>query len=139
MAGDVGRVRSAVDRLARVGRDSPKLRIALARMLAREGSLSYAKLEYEIALDLHPTKAAWLGLANLHQRTEQWQEAALAYEEALKFDPELEQAWYNLGLVRMKLDQPELAREAFAHALELKPDRKINQVMLERAEATADD
>jgi tetratricopeptide (TPR) repeat protein len=138
-AGDLGRVRSAVDRLERVGRDSPKLRIALANMLAREGSLSYARLEYEAALDLYPTKAAWLGLARLHSRTEQWEEAAAAYEETLKFDPEMEQAWYNLGLARMKLDQPELARDAFARAFELRPDRKINQVMLERAEAASSD
>ena len=39
----------------------------------------------------------------------------------------------------MELDQPELARDAFARALELRPDRKINQVMLERAEAAARD
>ena len=50
-------------------------------------------------------------------------------------DPRQEQAYIRLGLALLQLDQPERARDSFARAAELKPERKINQEMRERAEA----
>ncbi len=132
---DLNRVRQAINRLERVGRDSPKLRVELARALSHEGATPYAKLEYQASIDLQPTAAAWLGLGMLEHGERNWDAAAEAYQECVTLDPRLETAWYNLGLSRMKLGQYEHARDAFARAVALNADRGVNQQMLDKAAA----
>ena len=56
----------------------------------------------------------------------------------MALDPRIETAWYNLGLTRMKLEQYERARDAFAKAVALYPARGINQQMLDKAVAAID-
>jgi tetratricopeptide (TPR) repeat protein len=132
---DLHRVRQAITRLERVGRNSTKLRVDLARALSRDGATAYAKLEYQVAIDLRPTAAAWLGLGMLEHGERNWEAAADAYQECVALDPRIETAWYNLGLTRMKLEQYEPARDAFAKAVALYPARGINQQMLDKAVA----
>ena len=64
----------------------------------------------------------------------EWGDVANAYEEALALDPDRDLVLHQLGLARLKLGQPERARDAFEKAIELNPDRGIHRVMLERAE-----
>jgi tetratricopeptide (TPR) repeat protein len=90
---------------------------------------------YEHSVELFETTAAWFAVGGLHAKQEQWAPAAAAYEKAAAIDPRQDQVYFQLGLARLQLDQPERARDPFARAAELKPERKINQEMLERAEA----
>ena len=49
-------------------------------------------------------------------------EAATEYQEAIRLDPRLEDAYRNLGFLRWTEHQLEPAREALRHAVELSPD-----------------
>ncbi len=133
-AGDVERVRTAVERLERLGRDSPDLRLALGKTLARRGDPNAALLEYRRAIDLYPNAAAWLAVGKLFAQQERWRQAADAYERAVALRPEGALGHYELGVARLALHRPAAARDAFARAAELDPGRKIHRVMLERAE-----
>ena len=133
---DFARVQKAVDRLSRTGRDSPKLHLQLGHAHARAGRDARALEHYERSIELYETAPAWFAVGTLRAKQEQWAPAAAAYEKAATIDSRQEQAHFQLGLARLQLDQPERARDAFARAAELKPERKINQEMLERAEAT---
>jgi len=53
---------------------------------------------------------------------EAWDEAVMELEQAVAKDPTLTGAYFYLGLARNKLDQPELAVEAYESAIELEPD-----------------
>ena len=134
-ANDFARVQKAMDRLSRAGRDSPKLHLLLGHAHARDGRDVRAMEEYERSVELYETAAAWLAVGMLHAKQEKWAPAAAAYENAVASDPRQEQAYFRLGLALLQLDQPERARDSFGRAAELKPERKINQEMRERAEA----
>jgi tetratricopeptide (TPR) repeat protein len=134
-ANDFARIEKAVNRLSRTGRDSPKLHLLIGHAHARAGRDARALAEYERSVALYETAAAWFAVGTLHANQLRWAPAATAYEKAAAVDPRQEQAHFQLGLARLQLDQPERARDAFARAAELKPERKINQEMMERAEA----
>ena len=68
-------------------------------------------------------------------RRQQWAPAAEAFEAGVALDPERGQAHYALGLALLELHQPERARNAFARAVDLNPERKIHRTMLEHSEA----
>lgn len=44
----------------------------------------------------------WLRLGNIYARTERPEAAIIAYREALQRDPELADAWYNMGIVQLQ-------------------------------------
>jgi tetratricopeptide (TPR) repeat protein len=132
--GELARAQLAAARLAWVGRDSADVRISLGRALRRNGDLAGALGEFGRSLELRPSAAAWTAIGDLHTGREEWELSASAYESALALDPELETVQYGLGLARLRLGQPRRARDAFARAVALNPERKINRVMLERAE-----
>jgi tetratricopeptide (TPR) repeat protein len=137
-SGDLARVESALERFTWVGRDSPRLRRALGRAFEERGNSQRAKIAYERALALYPSAPIWFSLAALDVKDENWAEAARAYEEGLKINPEREDVYFRLGLVLLELEQPERAREAFERAVALNPDREINRIMLERAADAAE-
>jgi cytochrome c-type biogenesis protein CcmH/NrfG len=118
------RVRTAMDRLSWVGRDSPKLHLTLAQILARGGNNLYATVEYEQSIAIYPSAEAWFGLGTLHMKLERWSRAAEAFEATVELDPEKEQAYYGLGITRMQLSQAALARDAFEASVELDPENE---------------
>lgn len=46
------------------------------------------------------------------------------FEEALKWNPQLAEAWLRIGETQLKLKDPKAARQAFAKYLEMEPDSK---------------
>ena len=63
-----------------------------------------------------------LFLANLYYETGQFEQAAVAYRDALKLNPGQLLALYNLGLALLKTNEFEPAGDVFRRALELRPD-----------------
>jgi tetratricopeptide (TPR) repeat protein len=51
-------------------------------------------------------------------------EASLNYRRAIQENPKLSEAYYELGLAELKLQDPRRAFEAFSHAVQLSPDRE---------------
>jgi tetratricopeptide (TPR) repeat protein len=132
-SGDASAARVSLDRLRRIGRDSAQARIALARTLERRGDRSGALREYQRSIDLWPTAAAWAAIATLLRSSDDWPGAARAFEQAAALAPDEDRLYYELGLARLRLGQPAAARDAFARAVELNPERGIHQTLLERA------
>jgi tetratricopeptide (TPR) repeat protein len=64
-------------------------------------------------------------------------EAAGEYQEAIRLDPSLEDAYRNLGFLRWTEHQLQPAREALRHAVELSPDDSFAHYYLGRVELDA--
>lgn len=60
-------------------------------------------------------------------------DAIRAYAEAVKADPDLSKAHYNMGLAYWRMGQPDQARECFRKALDSDPADTAASAMLTRA------
>jgi tetratricopeptide (TPR) repeat protein len=65
------------------------------------------------------------------------EEASVEYQEAIRLDPQLEDAYRNLGFLLWTEHQLGPAREALRHAIELSPDDSFAHYYLGRVELTA--
>jgi tetratricopeptide (TPR) repeat protein len=73
----------------------------------------------------NPLQAAKeLKIGNFYSKKKSWKAAGMRYEEAVKWDPNLAEAWLKLGDAREKLSDHKGAREAWAKYLEVAPDAK---------------
>jgi Tfp pilus assembly protein PilF len=57
----------------------------------------------------------------LLEENERWQEACHAFEQATRWRPELDRAWYGLGLVLIRLQRHDEAVVALKRNTELQP------------------
>jgi hypothetical protein len=137
-AGDLVAVRSGLEQLRPLGRDSARWRVALAGRLDQSGDTSGALREYERALALQEQASTWQLVAELWARSGNWQKAAGALERSLALQPEHETAHFELGRALLRLGRPAEAERAFARAEALNPERPINRTMRERAAALAE-
>ena len=133
VAGNTLRARTAVDRLAMLGRDGPKRRTLLGRHLARNGDYRAARRQFQRGLALHATAESWLAMALLHEQDAAWGLAARAHEAAIAIDAHDPASHYRLGVARLEAGQPVEAVRALEVAAELAPDHKLIQVSLARA------
>ena len=67
---------------------------------------------------------AWTNLALAYDHTKDYQNALLAYKNAIDLDPDNELIYYNFGLTLGKVGMLEEAAEIFRIALEINPDFK---------------
>ncbi|RLI59760.1 MAG: hypothetical protein DRO93_08025 [Candidatus Thorarchaeota archaeon] len=68
------------------------------------------------------TQYDWFGVARVHERKGEFEEALRAYGEAVKIDPQFAKAWYYKAKLHHQLGQEAEARECAKKALEIKPD-----------------
>jgi tetratricopeptide (TPR) repeat protein len=135
--GDVAALKSGIERLSAVGRDSPRWRAVLAAALERRGDLAGALREYQRSLALQEQASTWQLLAALHARRGDWVRAADAMAHAVALEPSHENAHFELGRALLRIGRPEEASRAFARAAEINPGRAINATMRDRARAEA--
>jgi len=58
---------------------------------------------YTILVERDPDKSLnWLRLANIYAMSNRSDAAVIAYREAVRHDPELANAWYNLGVLQLR-------------------------------------
>jgi len=74
-----------------------------------------------------------LGLALLHLK--RYREAEQSLRFALSLDPQMQAAYYNLGLLFVAEQRTEDAKAAFRRARQLAPDSAFGQAALERLKA----
>ncbi len=87
-----------------------QLGVTLSRLQEWDGSLD----AYRRVLELDPQNAkAHNNSANVHYRRGEIEEAAAAYEKALKVDSEYVLAAFHLGWMLRQLNRPQKAEEAF--------------------------
>jgi tetratricopeptide (TPR) repeat protein len=73
----------------------------------------------------NPLQAAKeLKIGNFYFKKKSWKAAAARFEEAVKWDPGMAEAWLRLGEAQEKMNNMKAAREAWAKYLEIAPDAK---------------
>lgn len=79
----------------------------------------------------HPADPLYLLLlGNAANRTGRPADAAAAYERAIEAGADTAALWYNLGVARVRLGEPDAARAALARALALDPGHGPSQQLL---------
>ncbi len=131
--GDLARARTAVERLAWIGRDGPTVHREIGRQLARLDQRDAARSAFEASLALHPTPATWHAIAALAESGEDWPGALEAYDQALALDPTDTLSLYRSGLAYLELGEPARAEELLTRAVELAPEERLLGLSLERA------
>ena len=68
------------------------------------------------------TQFDWFCIARIHETTGDYDEALMAYDEAIKIDAGYAKAWFHKAKLHYKLDQRKEAKDCIKIVLELKPD-----------------
>jgi tetratricopeptide (TPR) repeat protein len=104
----------------------------------KENRVEDALAEFTTAEREHPENARIRNFRGiLLVQTGKNTEAAAEYQEAIRLDPQLEDAYRNLGFLRWTERQLSPAREALRHAVELSPDDSFAHYYLGRVELDA--
>jgi len=99
-----------------------------------QGEYGKAIEYYRLSVEDEPTFAAYANLGHCYMQLERWQEAASAYEEAIRIDKEAVTAelWRSLGRARFEAGRYKRAIEAFLNADELAPNEGRNNIWIAR-------
>ena len=66
----------------------------------------------------------YLEQGNVYVATSAYEQAIASYDQALHYQPEKDQAWYNRGIALYELGQYEEAVTSYDHALHFKPNKE---------------
>ena len=92
----------------------------MALVCKRQGQVSQAEKYFKASLSSKPRQPAVLSnLGNLLKRNRRYPEADEAYARALKYQPDLSDAWYNRGLMALEQGRTERAIEFLENARRL--------------------
>lgn len=141
---DLGRVDQAIERLTKAVDLDPTrgdahfhLGTAFAEARRWEAAVAaYRKAIAQPSLTVTDYAHQNLGLALFHLGSYREAEEALRY--AVTLDPELQAAYYNLGLVLTAEKRSEEAKASFRRARQIAPDSTFGQAALERLKALGD-
>jgi superkiller protein 3 len=102
----------------------------LGLALFQLGRLQEAESIFRQAIDLEPENPMyWNNLAGALREQDRLAEAEqILLDEALRLDPLLGMVHFNLGLVYLKANRPDLAASALSSALELMPGESAREV-----------
>ena len=91
----------------------------IARLYREQGHRQEALQAYQRAIAMQPQAAVlYYNLGTFLQELKEYPQAIRLYREALQRKPTLIQAWYNLGLVYLKQDSLDDARDCLTRAIE---------------------
>jgi|GEM_PF-3285585 tetratricopeptide (TPR) repeat protein len=82
-----------------------------------EGNLDEALEKYRLSVKWYPTGVAWVNQSGVYFEKEEYQECIRCCDEAIKINPDREEAWLNRGLAFMALKSPAKAVKSFDEAL----------------------
>jgi hypothetical protein len=119
--GDIAGAEASLDRLAWIGKDSSRMREALAARRWRDGELEAAERQLQIGVKVFPTASGWIQLGWVRGSQGKSHGSIDAYREALVLDPGNVTAKLLLGLVHA-----DLGETAEAEALLEQCDRKVD-------------
>jgi tetratricopeptide (TPR) repeat protein len=130
--GDLDRYEQALERMRRIGRDDPDLRLNLARRLSLHGEDERALVSLGRALELQPSAEVWHAIGSLHAKLGQWEDALAAYEAALALEPRNAPVLHDVGAAWFALERPGKALPPLRRAARLDPEREETRSLLER-------
>ncbi len=104
-----------------------------AHLLAQLGRTAAALRDYEWLCNRVEARASdWFNRGFLLEQSGEARQAAECFEQALAQDPQLDRAWYGLGLCRVRLGQLEQAIDALTRNTQLQPMSPHGWVQLAR-------
>jgi Flp pilus assembly protein TadD len=114
----------------------PSAHTLRGQALLRLGQLDDAQAAFQTALEQRPADAiAYAGLAQIHGRRGDFEEAAACALAALEHNMQLFAAHYHLGIALLQLDRPQDAVTALETAARLDPNRAAPYYWLSRIAA----
>ena len=100
--------------------------LSKADYLYRSGNLVEAEHHYRTIVQQAPRLSlAWYRLGNIYVRTQQFDAAIAAFEQAVRYQPQEEQYWINLTYTRIKQ-----AQQTAFNGLQVLPDSTVLQQFL---------
>jgi tetratricopeptide (TPR) repeat protein len=132
---DVPRMRSALERLDWIGRDSANNHLRVGQLLAAHGEPGGAIREYQKSVKLYPTADAWVSLADLLDEKGMISQAHEAFAKAIELAPDSAPIAYRGAAVATKANDPDRARVLLERAVAIDPTRKLYQLALEKLRA----
>ena len=88
--------------------------------------LKEAGKSFEVSAALSPSSAEpYINMGHIHARNEEWDKAKLKYDFALKLGANRSQAFFNSGLMRLKLNKPKEAVPFLLEAIKIKNHRSL--------------
>jgi len=129
---DLDKALEAWTHAARIMPDNVELLGSIGDLLIRRNDrLDDALSVYKHVMELDPGSARTLvSIGSIHERREQWPEAAAAYRGALAIDPNLVRARSSLGAVLFKMGSYEDSSRELRKAIELSPRDLRSHVFL---------
>ncbi len=128
---DVPRMRTALQRLDWIGRDSAENHLIFGRLLAAQGEPGNAIREIQQSVKLYPTADAWVALADLLDEKGMISQASEAFDNAIELAPDSAPIAYRGAALATKANDPDRARELLERAVAIEPNRKLYQLALE--------
>jgi Flp pilus assembly protein TadD len=114
--GDIERSRALLSAAARHGEKTFAVHYGLGRLLVAERKWKEALAEFKLALAARPSPEAHYVLGCIYYQLDRQRLAARHLRQAIEMDGEFAAAFYMLGLVYLRTDELEQAREAFKSA-----------------------
>ena len=111
----------ALERARRIYPDDGNLYLTRGQLLQANNRLPEALQEYETAVRLKPTDAAWYALGRAYAAVGRLAEAAPAIRRAAQLSIHAYDRYRALGQLYLKMEQPREALEAFNEAQRLSP------------------
>jgi len=103
----------------------------MALVCKRQGQITQAEKYFKASLSSKPKQPAVLSnLGNLLKRNRRYPEADQAYARALKYQPDLSDAWYNRGLVALEQGRTGKAIEFLENARRLGSNVNIELALI---------
>ena len=118
LARAIGIYRHALDRRS----DDWLLHHRLAFLLEAAGDFSGAERQWKRVVEIIPEATVHLGLANSFEATGRGSEALAHYQEAIRLNPALAEAHFNLGVALAKRGDLTAATRCFQEAARLNPE-----------------
>jgi tetratricopeptide (TPR) repeat protein len=128
---DTARMRSALERLRWIGRDSASNHQNVARVFAAHGDSNNALREYQRSLKLFPTADAWVGLADQLEQKGLLPQAREALDHAIEEAPDSAPVAYRGASLATRMRDPARARTLLERAIRIDPERKLYKVALD--------
>ena len=111
----------ALERARRIYSDDGNLYLTRGQLLQANNRLPEALREYETAVRLKPTDAAWYALGRAYAAMGRFAEATYAIRRAAQLSIHAHDRYRALGQLYLKMEQPREALEAFNEAQRLSP------------------
>jgi len=121
-SGDLERTRSAVTRLAAIGRDDAAHHRRLGMVAVQNDQAELALSEFEKSLALRPHAVAWSEIGLLHAKSEQWPESLQAHARAYAMNPDRKRIAGRYGWALIHAGEPERAIEVARAGLQKNPE-----------------